>query len=168
VRVCGIGHVARTGKDTAAAALVDDGWTRLSFADPLRNIAKASNLRLGRLVDDVGWEGAKFHMETTAVLERMGSALRREFGPDCLVNAVFDQMEEGGSYVIPDLRYPGEISRIREAGGLVVRVDRPGIGPSRPSDRHLCGYESWDGVLVNDGTPGDLGEAVRGLVADRL
>jgi hypothetical protein len=168
VRVCGIGHVARTGKDTAAAALVDDGWTRLSFADPLRNIAKASNLRLGRLVDDVGWEGAKFHMETTAVLERMGSALRREFGPDCLVNAVFDQMEEGGSYVIADVRYINEVNRIRSAGGVVVRVDRPGVGPSRPSDRHLCGYESWDAVLRNDGSVSDLAAAIRGYVTSGM
>lgn len=39
VPVLGIVGLKRSGKDTAAQALVDQGWTRMAFADPLKEMA---------------------------------------------------------------------------------------------------------------------------------
>ena len=162
--ILGIGHVARTGKDTAAEALVDDGWQRLSFADALRELALAANPYIASVVESDGWEGAKAHTQINHVMEHLGSTVRQQFGPDALIEAVFRQMDTR-NVVIADVRYPAEVLRIRESGGVLVRVDRPGVAPSRASDRLLVGYEDWDAVVVNDGTPADLGRAIRRVVA---
>lgn len=39
VPVLGIVGLKRSGKDTAAQALVDQGWTRMAFADPLKEMS---------------------------------------------------------------------------------------------------------------------------------
>ena len=39
VPLVGIVGLKRSGKDTAAQALVDQGWTRMAFADPLKEMA---------------------------------------------------------------------------------------------------------------------------------
>lgn len=162
--IVGIGHIARTGKDTVAEALVADGWQRLSFADALRDLALAANPYIAAIVATSGWEGAKAHTQINHVMEDLGKTVRRQFGPDCLIDAVFRQMD-GRNVVISDCRYPSEVVRIREAGGFLVRVDRPGVGPSRPSDRHLVGWDGWDAVVTNDSTPDDLARAILALVS---
>ena len=163
--IVGLGHIARSGKDTAAAALVEDGWQRLAFADALRELALAANPYIASIVETSGWEGAKAHTQINHVMEDLGSVVRRQFGPDALVEAVMRQRDER-NVVISDVRYPSEVFGIREAGGFLVRVDRPGVGPTRASDRHLLGYAGWDAVVTNDGTPADLRRAIRRAVTD--
>jgi hypothetical protein len=136
----------------------------LSFADALRDLALAANPYIASIVDTGGWEGAKSHTQINHVMEDLGVTVRRQFGPDALIDAVFRQMD-GRNVVISDVRYPTEVFRIRESGGFLVRVDRPGIGPSRASDRLLLGYSGWDATIRNDGSVADLGRAIRRVVA---
>lgn len=158
----GLGHCARTGKDECAAALVADGWQQLAFADTLRDLALVTNPYIASIVETSGWEGAKAHTQINHVMEDLGKLVRERFGADSLIEAVFRQMH-AGNVVISDVRYPSEILAIRDAGGFVVRVDRPGVGPSRPSDRHLVGFE-WDATILNDGAVADLRDSVRRVV----
>ncbi len=60
--------------------------------------------------------------------------------------------------VIPDVRYPNEVARIREVGGKVIRITRPGAGLTGEAAAHLSetALEKWrdeefDGMCVNDG-----------------
>lgn len=60
--------------------------------------------------------------------------------------------------VIPDVRYPNEVARIREAGGKVIRITRPGAGLAGAAAQHASetSLERWseqdfDGVCDNDG-----------------
>ena len=163
--ILGLGHVARTGKDTAAAALVEDGWQHLAFADALRDLALVANPYIASIVASSGWEGAKSHTQINHVMEDLGKTVRKQFGADALIDAVFRQIELGRNVVISDVRYQSEVLGVRRAGGLLVRIDRPGVAPSRPSDRHLVDYLGWDATVVNDGSPDDLARAIRTIVS---
>lgn len=69
--------------------------------------------------------------------------------------------------VVPDVRFKNELAGIREAGGLTLRVVRPGAGLSgqhglHPSETEQAGIPdtAFDWVLQNTGTIDDLRMAV--------
>lgn len=59
-------------------------------------------------------------------------------------------------------RFPNEVARIREYGGQVWRIERPGV--SNPPGEHVSKYgvprEDCDVLITNDGTLEDLRDAV--------
>jgi hypothetical protein len=70
--------------------------------------------------------------------------------------------------VITDCRFENEAHAIREAGGLIVKIERPGLGlatDSHLSERELPA-ELVDRTVVNDGTPAQLRRAATDLVAE--
>ncbi len=168
---------AGSGKDTAALLLVDLGWTRLSFADVLREFALAVDplipltpmltCRLSQLVTKMGWENAKrTYPEVRQLLQRLGTdAGRRLLGTDVWVNAAFERVPAGAPVTATDVRFPNEAEAIRARGGIVVRVERPGTYPinGHPSETALDSFE-FDAVLVNDGTVLDLHAKVAALL----
>jgi hypothetical protein len=55
--------------------------------------------------------------------------------------------------VIPDVRFPNEAEAVKEAGGLLLKVVRPGFGPRNTvADRALLGYDGWNYVIGAEGT----------------
>ena len=67
---------------------------------------------------------------------------------------------------ISDVRFPNEADAIRAFGGLVVRVERPGVGPinGHESEIALDGYD-FDLVVVNDGTLDELTDEMEAVLA---
>ena len=68
--IIGLTGYARSGKDTVASILVEDyGFTRVAFADPIRDLLLKINpilengYRLGEHVKEFGWELAKARTE---------------------------------------------------------------------------------------------------------
>jgi hypothetical protein len=137
---------AQSGKDTVAAHLVERyGFRRYAFADALKRIALDLDpiveappscapgwgvLRLSEVVDRLGWEGAKKRPEVRRLLQHLGVAVRDRLDPDAWVNEVMRQLHrETAPVVITDVRFPNEAKAIREQGGILVRVERPGVGP---------------------------------------
>lgn len=134
--IIGLAGYARSGKDSVAARLVEAyGFTRFAFADALKRAALALNPmvdsyhRLSHVVNEEGWESAKSHGEVRRVLQHFGMGIR-DIDPDFWVRIVLDQFyaRENGA-VITDVRFPNEAERIRNIGGIIVRVVRPGVGP---------------------------------------
>jgi len=168
--VVGLGHVARTGKDTAADALCDRlGFTKVPFAAALKAIVYESDPDTRRIVDQVGWEMAKdVYPQIRGRLQDLGQAVRRHLAQDVWVRAVFDRLEPNGHYVIPDVRYPNEAAAVLCHAGprLLVRIDRPGVGPvnGHDSETALCGFDGWGAVVANDGTIDDLGDQIEQVV----
>src|SRR5690606_4016638 len=82
-------------------------------------------------------------------------------GGDIWVDATMNALDVERDYVITDCRFPNEAQAINRAGGLVVRVQRPGNGPANdhPSETALDDYQ-FDGVINNDGTLEDLATRV--------
>ena len=177
---------ARSGKDTAAAALVEErGFTRLAFADPLREIALALDpfvgspalpgdlapfrgVRLSTAIDALGWERAKDTIpEVRRLLQRLGTeGGRAVLGENVWVDAAFAKVTAtDGPVVFTDVRFPNEADAIREAGGLLLRVVRPGVAPvaAHASETALDGYEV-DADVWNDGTVADLHATILDIV----
>lgn len=126
---------AQAGKDTAAAFLVREGWTRVAFADRLKLHAYEINpwiqrpkstggfSRLQDIVDSIGWDLAKEAFpEVRKFLQDDGVVTRDVIDQDVWVNAVRDDIRD--YTVITDMRFPNEIALVRELGGLVVKIVR--------------------------------------------
>lgn len=175
------GH-AQSGKDTAARGLIESrGFTRLAFADLLKKTAydidpyvqkdDGSFVRLSVLVDEVGMERAKLENEDVRrLLQRLGTeGGRNNLGGNVWVDPVMRAaMASPTPVAVTDVRFPNEVAAVKSAGGLVVRVSRPGVGPvnAHVSDAGIDSLEV-DLELVNDGTIADLHAKIT-AVADRL
>ena len=140
--IIGFTGYAGAGKDTAAAALVARGYTRLAFADRLREIllavdplipvpGTATFARLSAVIADRGWQAAKMEIgEVRDLLQRLGTEGGRDvLGPNVWIDATFARITTRGRYVVTDVRFDNEAERIRALGGHVYRIVRPGVGP---------------------------------------
>ena len=168
---------ARSGKDAMAAILVEKhGYLRVSFADPMREALLALNPRiqnggsstsLAWLVRRWGWDRAKVdYPEIRELLQRFGTEVGRNlFGEDFWVGMAMRKAAEHPRVVFSDCRFENEARAVLGAGGAVVRVVRPGVGPvnAHVSDRALPD-ELITHTLLNDGTLEDLAAKVGELV----
>ncbi|MCD2462429.1 hypothetical protein MBT42_02500 [Streptomyces sp. MBT42] len=173
--IIGLSGYARSGKNEAAEALVQYGWRQAAFADKLREFLYAldplipghygaGNLRLRKLVDSTGWDYAKVtYPEVRALLQRAGTeAGRKVLGANVWVDALFRELADAPALVITDVRFPDEARAVADRGGVMIRVERPGVGPAKDkvgrvheSETALDGWD-FDHVLVNDGSVRDL------------
>jgi Deoxynucleotide monophosphate kinase len=130
--IIGLTGLAQSGKDTAAQYLIDNyDFTRLAFADKLKELGYLINPELREAVDVVGWEAAKKIPVFRRFLQDLGHNARVVFGDDFWVDQVlprYDEFaEEHGNVVFTDMRYPNEFERINWHGGWTVRINRPGV-----------------------------------------
>jgi hypothetical protein len=180
--IVGLSGYARSGKNEAANVLVTRGWRQAAFADKLKDFLYsqnplipghygAGNLRLRTLVDRVGWDYAKVtYPEVRALLQRTGTeAGRQVLGQNVWVDALLDQHADAPALVVTDCRFPNEADAIRERGGILIRVDRPGVGPAKDkygrahvSETSLDDYD-FDHHLINDGSVVDLHDKLEGV-----
>ena len=189
---CGKSTVAEMLRD-------QHGFEILSFADPVRDMALAIDpliptgpsygpspveprpgaqhcvSRLSLIVSLFGWEHAKdAYPEVRRILQRVGTeGARRTLGETVWVAAWYRRQgvaaDAWRNVVAPDVRFPNEAEQVRQAGGVVVMVDRPGH-----TDQHAAGHASEAGIpnslidwaLVNDGDLDDLRRKVDHLVRD--
>ncbi|MFD3325829.1 hypothetical protein [Streptomyces sp. NPDC058701] len=174
----GLAGAARSGKDTAAEALLSAGWQRKAFADKVKDMLYALDpvliekvcaegvTSLRYEVDGYGWETTKdVYPEVRQYLQRLGTeGGRAVLGENVWVDALLRDRETWGPAVITDVRFPNEADAIRARGGLVLLIERPGQEPivhaGHASENALAGY-AFDGVIRNDGTVWDLYVSVR-------
>ena len=175
----GLTGFSGAGKDVAAAGLVAAGWTRQAFADPVRSMALAidpwvtcptfsySPVRLSLLVDERGWWYAKQAPDVREFLQRLGTdAVRAHLGDDAWVRA-FEHARDRlwpADIVAPDVRFDNEAAYIVRNGGMMIRIDRPGVGPVNTHASEDIGGIPVDEIVVNDGTPEQLQARVLELV----
>jgi hypothetical protein len=155
------GH-AQHGKDTVAAYLVaNHGFTRLAFADPLKELALRTDPYvpgiggLCNLVKQMGWEEAKKWPVVRRFLQDLGTEARNIIGEDVWVNALERVWTHSGAnnVVISDVRFPNEAAFIHRHSGELWRVMRVGfdngLGYSHPSEKYISTLPA-DKVLIND------------------
>lgn len=53
-------------------------------------------------------------------------------------------------WVVTDVRFPNEAEAIKQRGGKLVRIERPGAGVDHISDTALDDYGDWDFIINND------------------
>lgn len=94
--------------------------------------------------------------------------LHRFKNPDYWVEAWEAAVREKGyeKVAVPNVRFPNEARKIKELGGTLIKVIRPGVViDSDPSEVSMNGWTP-DHTILNDGTLLDLAEKVRKLMRE--
>ena len=167
----------RVGKDSVAAVLVEEfGYRRLAFADALKAAALSldpivtrgiGSGRLSFYVSILGWEAAKDVPEVRRTLQRLGTAIR-DHDRNVWVRPVATAIaEDDDPVVVTDVRFPNEADMIRDLGGIVLRVERPGMenDDPHPSEAGIAELDA-DGVIHNRGDLAELAETARWIASN--
>lgn len=158
--------------DIRAAALLLDPLIPYEPSGRLARLGRRLNLpprprvmRLSELVDAIDWHDAKRNPEVRRVLQVLGSEVGWMMHGELLwVNRVqerIDALPPGTPAVVTDVRFPVEREWLRDKGGVLVHVVRPG---HTITDSSTSGHVSEihtsdlspDIVVVNDTTIADL------------
>ncbi len=134
-----------SGKDTAANVLVHEyGFTRIAFADAVRELALIIDpevpspntgyyYRLSYMVEMYGWDQIKRLIpEVRRLLQVIGTEGGRMLvGENVWVDILAKRFPDIGSedvrYVITDCRFDNEVEFVRNNGGKLVWINRPGL-----------------------------------------
>lgn len=156
IPLIGLAGYAKAGKDTCADALVSNGFSRIAFADPLKDIARA-----------IGWDGNKDDIGRQ-LLQDLGVSLRDFISTSVWVERAEEAIEEiAGPVVISDVRFPNEVAMVRRRGGKVIRIERPGIeAVNGHISEHAIQGEVWDGVYINDSSLEELPDQFMEFIGD--
>lgn len=183
VSVIGLSGYARSGKDTVGDILVRNGYTRVSFADPMRDALLALNplvidedgnvAPLYSVIALFGWERYKesgFGDDIRGLLQRLGTEVGRvQFGESFWVDVAMAKasrlIQQNVPVVFTDVRFWNEAQAIQDLGGVVWRVRRPNVFPANDhaSENELTNYAFDDFIDNNDSL-----ESLKVLVEDRL
>lgn len=156
------GSKARVGKDTATDYIIGKlGGVTLRIADPVYDIAKYAQARLGLST-----------AKNPAVLQAIGTALRNALGEDIWINAALAQTQPEGVFVVPDMRFENEFTKLATANFITCRIERADRiidrDPNHPSeigcDQLVAKH---DYVIHNDYTPDWLYSCLDGILAER-
>lgn len=99
-------------------------------------------------------------------LQYFGTALVREISNDAWVRATIKrvQLEDSEVALIPDVRFPNEVVAIKEAGGIVIRMERDPFNDSHPCesalDRDVFDWNNFDHIIPNTAV------TIDGLIAE--
>lgn len=166
-QLIGITGRARAGKDTAAKYLAETFPMRhRAFAEPLKLItAMLAGEPLGNFHDDVLKEQhcPALGMTRRKAMQIVGTDMIREhFGPDVWHRLLINEWVNLGCppTVVSDVRFDNEAQALRAAGGIVVRIVRPGEGLVGEAAQHISelGVSNHlvDFEIVNSGSRADL------------
>jgi len=163
-KIIGISGKQRSGKNSVAEVLesILSSYEKVvitSFADRLK---KVSAIAMGLPVNTFFADSSKAKLyEIAPDIFMTGREILQKVGTDCFRNNIHDDFwvyslmsglnrEKSGIYIIPDVRFPNEFKAIRDVGGYVIRVVRPGFeGDDHISETALDGY-GFDFMIYND------------------
>lgn len=175
--IIGLAGAAGAGKDTAAGWLWErHDYRRVAFADPLRAMLAAvlrllneepEHLMADRDAKEQPIPALAKHgvaVSPRAFLQAMGTEGGRSLHPDLWVAIAAARLEQTylrQPVVITDARFPNEWQFIRNLGGQIWRIERPGAGAvrahvSETATAHLVP----DVVLPNTGSLAGLYQAI--------
>jgi hypothetical protein len=157
---------AGSGKDSVADHLVTDlGFAKISLAAPIKRMLNVVLETGMQRWNDRKWKEAPLGGIWGDVSPRiLAQTLGTEWGRDCVGEDIWCELAlqmaeyEGlGDLVIPDVRFDNEACVIRERGGLLLEVVRPGIDSvaTHVSEAGVC-PGLIHGTVMNDGTLEDI------------
>jgi hypothetical protein len=164
-RLIGLTGMAGAGKNEAARALTAIGWKEAAFAEKMRTAMLAldpivtvnppgHSERLSVFITFYGWDITKRDVpEVRRLLQKFGTEAGREIhGANCWVDALFADWDDSTPLVVTDCRFDNEAQAIRDRGGVVVRIDRPGLDPLPGGHASEAGVTDplVDWVIYND------------------
>lgn len=183
MKIIGLGHYSRVGKDTFADYLRDALWA----GQPGIRVAKISlAYKLKQITHDLyAWAGMRepeFYETPEGAayrdipLEKLGDKtpvqVWVDFGTKAVRNNVWERTwldyllntDHGVDVlIVPDVRFPNEFDVFLDAGAKLFKVVRPGFGPRKTvADRALLHETRWHRI-IGGGTVEDLAIAARAV-----
>lgn len=171
MKIIGIGHRSRVGKDTLAKFITQYlrlnsknlRITRISFATKLKAVCYDLYKHLGLKDEDYYNDPAHEH-ERDIVLPAIGKTpvqiwvnfgtlVGREVYPDTWVDYGINKAKEGAYDVVltPDVRFLNETAFILKEGGYVFELENPRVPPRNSiAEQQLKDWTGWTERFVND------------------
>ncbi len=183
--IIGLTGAKGSGKSTVASRM-PTGYIRYALADPLKQIAKVfgfSEQDLYGSQSDKARVNERIGVSAREFLQKFGTEMCRNALPQILPNldlgesgiiwiklmTNFIECHPDDNICIEDVRFDDEARAIKNRGGFIIRVDRPG----RPDDEYSehvseAGVDPSliDTTIYNDGSVDDLTDAVRTVIAN--
>ena len=157
------------GKDTAAEALIDRGFTRFAFADILKQEVNDMLSAVG-VTDNVhNEEQKKFWRDLLVFWGRKRRQINKDYWITQLERDMDFHPKRNRRAVISDVRYMNEVNWVQEQGGKVIWIHRPGYQPTNEEENmsfDVIRQQAWDIInLDNNGTIEELHKKVLDIVA---
>ena len=162
---------AQSGKTTVARALQQRGYALMPFAQPLRDML--STMLTGMGMDS---HAVTYYLSENkeAPIPELGVSARHllrtlgtEWGRDCVKPTVWTdhwlaRASRKPFVVVDDVRFVNEANLIRDLGGQMWRITRPGVkkNTEHASEGGLDAWEHFTYEIINGGT---LQELLSGL-----
>lgn len=148
--IVGITGLKGSGKTTVAKFIQQEyGLPLKNFADPLKEAAK----KIFLLDDDQLHDQYKkekvdpdWGMSPREMLQQLGTDVARQIDEDVWVKNMKKRLRNADGAVIGDVRFVNEAKLIKEMGGKILGIDRPGCVP----DNHKSEMEMfarWDEIV---------------------
>jgi hypothetical protein len=117
------------------------------------------------------WKEVDVPMTVRDLLQLLGTeAMRKGLHENVWINALMsDYIAKDNllpNWIITDTRFKNETSAVKNKGGIIIRVNRKGVGPlnDHSSENELTDYSGFVYVINNDGSLEDLKDAVRHML----
>ena len=171
-----------SGKSTASAVLVDEGFVDVKFADPLKNMMRAFYKTCGvsgvdterKLEGDLKEAPCEWLMGKTPrhAMQMLGTEWRDLIDTDMWSNIFTKRVESGevgDRIVCSDFRFPHEARVLEALGAHTYRIVRPDAtddaAATHVSETSTDTVPVTGGEIANVGTVEDLQGYVRSMVA---
>jgi len=201
--IIGLVGFISSGKGTCADYLVrEHGFVKESFANSVKDSVSIifgwdRQLLEGDTDYSRGWRERAdpwwsnrfgYEFSPRSALQLMGTEAGRDvFDKNIWVYSMFRRMDHSKNYVIADVRFPNEIQKIKEDGGMIIRVKKgpdpiwylPALDVNRKLDLNVMAenfpqvhYSEWawigsegiDYTINNDGSIEDLENEIEKLL----
>lgn len=177
MKLIGIVGRRRSGKDTAALALLDQGWTLIKFADPLKAMVRTLLVKAGVQIGslDAFIEGDQKETPlgflagktTRFAMQTLGTEWGRQIiGEDLWIKIAINRATSLPSAVISDVRFANEAAAVKRVGGTLIKIirdsERVDSVDLHTSETETDSIES-DHIISNNSTITDLQEQIRAI-----
>jgi hypothetical protein len=166
----GISGKKRSGKDTVYELIAKASSKRVrryAFADALKKeVSKAC----GVTPEEIEQNKDRFRL----ILQGWGTEFRRSIDQEYWTEQLRKTLKTAHLHcdvaVVTDVRFKNEAELVKELGGKLIRVHRPGNNSAdlHPSEIEMDSYEGYDWSISNDGSLGDLEKKVAILMDNLL
>ena len=172
--IVGVSGWIGSGKDAAVRRLVAKrGFTQLNMAAPLkaevlrimpRTVSEILRLNRWPLPQDPTQMRLAVYDEKPPgireLLQEWGTDLRRAEDPDYWVRQWKATVQPHRDVCASDVRFQNEAMAIKDLGGVVLRITRPGTIPGDHVSERAIDAWPFDAVIQNDGTIEDLWDKI--------
>lgn len=117
----------------------------------------------------IGTEGGRNLLHPDIWVNALYSEYKQKWIPsgDSVAEEDVSLIPEYPNWIITDSRFPNDVIRTREMGGILIRVNRAeceGRENEHFSETALDNYTDWDHVIENNGAIEDLIESVKNIL----